>query len=58
MNSNQIKKARIKLKMTQAEICNALELSERFWRYRESGTTPPPRWLVWALKGMLAKHKK
>ena len=52
MTPVQLKKARQKLRLSQRAIAKELELSERYWIYRESGEKPIPRWLSRAVRDM------
>ena len=52
MTSAQLKKIRLKLRLSQRAIADELELSERYWIYRESGEKPIPRWLSRAVRDM------
>jgi hypothetical protein len=52
-----MKKARKKLKMTKPEISDELEISERYWAYRESGARPITRWLARAIRDLLNNPK-
>lgn len=58
MNPDELKQAREKLKMSQAKIADELQVSERFWLYRESGVMEIPRWLGRAVRDLLRYPKK
>jgi transcriptional regulator with XRE-family HTH domain len=52
MTPKQLKRARESLKLKQAEIAAELEISERYWLYRESGVKPITRWLARAVRDL------
>lgn len=52
MSPAQLKKIRLKLKLSQRAIAHELELSERYWIYRESGKLSIPRWLGRAVRDL------
>lgn len=58
MTPTQIRKARKKLKLTQRAIAEKLEISERYWVYREMGVMPITRWLARAVRDLLRFPKK
>lgn len=58
MTPIQMKKARLKLKLTQKAVADKLEISERFWIYREKGVMPIQRWLARAVRDLLHHPKK
>ncbi len=58
MTPEDLKKARETLNMTQVEIAKELELSHRFWLYRESGVRPIARWLARAVRDLVKYPKK
>lgn len=53
MTPEQLKKSREKLELTQRQIAEELELSERFWLYRESGVRSISRWLARAVRDLV-----
>jgi len=53
MTPAELKKHREKLKLTQRQIAKELELSERFWHYRERGERPIARWLARAIRDLV-----
>lgn len=55
MGAKFLKKARLRLGLTQPKIADELEISERFWVYRESGAKSAPVWLLRAVRD-LVKH--
>jgi len=58
MTPEQLKKHREKLDLTQADIATELQLSERFWHYRERGERLIPRWLARAVRDLLHNPKQ
>ena len=58
MTPEQMKKARTRLGLTQCEIAEKLDLSERFWLYRETGERPITQWLARAIRDLLKNPKK
>ena len=53
MTPEQLKKHREKSEMTQKQIAEELELSLRFWQYREWGVRDIPRWLARAVRDLV-----
>lgn len=53
MKPEQLKKARETLQLTQEEMGDALDKSERFITYRESGVQPIDKMLKFAICWML-----
>lgn len=53
----KLRKSRKKLNLTHDGISKELEISRRFWVYRESDEKPTPRWLARAVRD-LVKYPK
>lgn len=53
MTPEQLKKHREKLNLTQLQIAEEMELSRRFWQYREEGARIIPRWLARAVRDLI-----
>jgi predicted transcriptional regulator len=58
MTPEELKKHREKLGMTMREISSNLEVSERFYLYRESGVRGISRMMEYAVRWMLHKNQK
>lgn len=52
MTPDELKQVRKKRKLSQAKIADELEISERFWNYRERGILKIPRWLARAVRDL------
>lgn len=59
MTPEQLKRNRENLDLSQAQIAAELEISERYWVYRESGVKPIPMWLSRAVRDLrnYPKHR-
>lgn len=58
MTPKQLKKARESLKMSQQSIADELEISKRYWIYRETGDKPITRLLSRAVRDLVQNPEK